>query len=141
MIFPKGSSFTGASDGTSNVYADVADLTITQYTTSGSIYSPTNLGNCPNGLAFLNAGSGLSMSLVQPESGGLGIGNDGLTLVIIAQTSQTHSVTCGSNDSALGGFNGGGCETISFTTKGQSAVLKAFGGYWWTVSLLGCTIG
>ena len=121
MIHAEGTSFDGASDGTSDVYADVAEKTITTYTASGAITDK-------NAMVILNAGTALAMTLALPVSGGPGAGDDGKVLKITSETSQAHTITCTS------GFNGGASSTVTFANAGDGVTLRAFGGYWWTSS-------
>ncbi len=118
MIQAKGSSWDGASDGTSDVYAGVSDFPPTVYTSSGAITDK-------NAFVILNAGSALAMTLALPVAGGLGVGDDGKCLKIISYTSQAHTVTCTS------GLNGGASSVISFTNAGDGVTLRAYNGFWW----------
>jgi hypothetical protein len=118
MIQAKGTGWDGAADGTSDVYAGIADFPPTVYTASGAISDK-------NAFVILNAGSALAMTLALPVAGGLGVGDDGKCLKIISYTSQAHTITCTS------GLNGGASSTITFANAGDGVTLRAYNGYWW----------
>lgn len=114
MIRAYGSSFNGASDGTSDVFADVADNTIVLYSTATAI-----LEKC--GHVYIGSGGALAMTLAQPVAGA----DDGKILKISASTTYAHTVTCTS------GLNGGADSVLTFAAAGQMATLHAYNGYWY----------
>jgi len=83
MIKAKGSSWDGASDGTSNVYADVCSNTIVAYTADGAIVEKT-------GLVILSKTSAAAMTLSIPIAGV----DNGKKLRIISTTAYAHVVSC-----------------------------------------------
>jgi len=119
MIIAKGSSFDGNSDGTSDLFADVAHNICTEYAASGAIAEK-------NALVILTASSALAMTLALPTAGAPGTGDDGKKLRILSKTAYAHTITCTS------GYNGGGTSLITFAAAaGSSVTLTAYNGYWW----------
>jgi hypothetical protein len=134
MIQAKGSSFDGASDGTSLVVADVADQTISEYTASGAISEMY-------GLISLNADSLLAMTITKPTAGEPGIGDDGKTLKIVTRYAHANTITCS------GGFMNANASILTMSAAvGAFVQVKAYNGYWYvtdagtvTASMTGLT--
>jgi hypothetical protein len=118
MIIAKGSSWDGSSDGTSNVYADVADKTIGTYSADGAI---TEMA----GVVIISKASAAAMTLTIPVAGGAGVGDDGKKLKIISTTNYAHVITC------AGGFMPGASTVTLAAEAGTSCTLEAYNGYWY----------
>ena len=125
MIKAKGSSWDGASDGTNDVLADVVHNTITDYSVDGAILDKTSL------VTLSKAGVG-AYSLAAP-----GALDDGKVLTLLATSANAHVVT-----SPVVGFNAKGSSgTCTFGgAKGDSVVLVALGGNWYTKAKINVTV-
>jgi hypothetical protein len=111
----KGNGFDGAQDGTSDVFADIADNTIVVYSATGVIAEK-------NALVIINKAGVAAMTLARPMAGV----DNGKTLKILSDSAYAHTITCTS------GFDGGGTTLITFAAAVGSAVtLKAYNGYWY----------
>ena len=126
MIRARGSSWDGASDGTNDVYADVAHLTITDYAADGAIADKNAL------VTLSKAGVG-AYTLAAPTDGT----DDGKVLTIISKTAQAHVVT-----SPVVGFNAKGSSgtLTGGGAKGDTTVLVAIAGNWYVKDKVNVTV-
>lgn len=126
MVKAKGSSWDGASDGTNDVLADVVHNTITDYAADGAIADKTAL------VTLSKAGVG-AYTLAAPTA----TLDDGKVLTLLATSANAHVVT-----SSVVGFNAKGSSgTCTFGgAKGDSVVLVALGGNWYTKSKVNVTV-
>ena len=125
MIKAKGNSWDGASDGTNDVYADVAHNTITDCPADGAISDKTAL------VTLSKAGVG-AYTLAAPVA----TTDDGKVLTLLATSANAHVVT-----SAVVGFNAKGSSgTLTFGGAiGDTAILVAKGGNWYLKSRVNVT--
>jgi hypothetical protein len=123
MIRAKGSSFDGASDGTSDLFADVAELTMENMSADGTV-------DIVNGTIYISKGSAAAITLAAPTDGT----DDGKVLKFVSTTAYAHVIT-----SPVDGFNAAGSSgTATFgAAKGNSIVLMALKGHWYVRSAIG----
>ena len=127
MIRARGSSWDGASDGTSDVLADVAHLTIADYSANGAIAEKNAL------VTISKSADVAAMTLTAPTDGT----DDGKVLTVISKTAKAHIITCASV-----GFNAKGSSgTVTFGgAVGDTAVFVAVGGNWYVKDKINVTI-
>lgn len=113
MIQAKGSSFSGASDGTSDVFADTVDRTFEIHAADATI-------SIKNGVVIISKTSAAAITLARPVAGF----DDGKKLKIKSTTGYAHVITC------TGGFLPA-ASTITFAAAaGACTELVAYNGYW-----------
>ena len=119
MLTVKGTSWSGASDGTNDVFADIADKTIKVYAADATIAEKnariiiTKASICALTLARPTAGT--------PETGG----DDGKKLKITSASAYQHTITC------TGGFMPAATTITLAGNAGDSVDLTAYNGYWY----------
>lgn len=126
MIEAKGSSFSGAADGTSDLFADVVDQTVAIYPVNAAI--TTKIGT-----AILSKGTAGAYTIANPTA----TTDDGKRLKITSTTAAAHVIT----DATSGFNNKGSSGTLTFGAAiGNSCTLFAYQGKWYVTSKVNVTV-